>query len=205
MKEPPVIFISYSHDSEKHKQWALKLAEDLRMASLKVTIDQNHLRLGDDITAFMENGLSNSHRVIVICSENYVAKADNNKGGVGYEKMIISSELVQNLGTRKFIPIIRNNQSAEKVPRCLGNRLYLDMDDDSQYELNLKTLIAELKEVPSDSVIDSSLQPSKPSPTPSTGDSKTSHPPSQNINIQGSGNTFVGNISSSGTIKIINK
>ncbi len=29
MKEHPKVFISYSHDSEEHKKWVLKLATEL--------------------------------------------------------------------------------------------------------------------------------------------------------------------------------
>jgi hypothetical protein len=51
----------------------------------------------------MQDGLSQSDRVLVICTENYVRKADAGEGGVGYEQMIVTAELIKNLGTQKFI------------------------------------------------------------------------------------------------------
>jgi len=38
-------------------------------------------------------------RVLMICTEAYVRKADEGKGGVGYEAMIVTGELVKDLGT----------------------------------------------------------------------------------------------------------
>ena len=43
----------------------------------------------------------------MVCTETYVKKADEGKGGVGYEAMIVTGELVKNLGTSKFIPIVK--------------------------------------------------------------------------------------------------
>ncbi len=107
MSEAPVVFISYSHDSPAHKQWVAKLATKLRGNGIDAILDQWDLSLGDDVTRFMEDRLSSSERVLVICTDEYVRKANEGIGGVGYEKMIVTAELVRNLGTNKFIPIIR--------------------------------------------------------------------------------------------------
>jgi len=48
------VFISYSHDSEAHKAWVLKLATDLRTASVDAGLDQWDLALGQDTSAFMQ-------------------------------------------------------------------------------------------------------------------------------------------------------
>jgi hypothetical protein len=72
----PKVFVSYSHDSSEHKQWVGEISAKLRHDGIDVTLDQWDLSLGDDITKFMEDGLSLSDRVILICTENYVRKAD---------------------------------------------------------------------------------------------------------------------------------
>ena len=107
MAEHPKVFISYSHDSPEHKQWVSELGAKLRHNGVDTILDQWDLGLGDDRTLFMERGVKESDRVLVICTDSYVSKANAGIGGVGYERMIVTAQLVQDLGTNKFIPIIR--------------------------------------------------------------------------------------------------
>ena len=57
-------------------------------------------------------------RVLMICTEQYVRKANAGAGGVGYEKMIVTSELMTSIDSRKVIPIIRQSGS-KLVPTFL--------------------------------------------------------------------------------------
>lgn len=129
----PNVFISYSHDSEEHEAWAAKLASDLRSHGVNAIFDQWDLRIGKDLRFFMENGLSASNLVVCICSEAYVRKTDGGVGGAGYEGMLMTQELLSNANAEHIIPIVRNNNSSQKVPRALGSKLYIDFSDDSQY------------------------------------------------------------------------
>lgn len=147
MSSPPQIFISYSHDTPEHKLWVLKLAGDLRRNGVDAIIDQWNLSPGDDIATFMEQGLTSAERVIVVCSERYVQRANSSQGGVGYEKMIVTAELIENLGTKKFIPIVRNG-GAPAVPIFLGYRLFIDFEEDSKYPSMLEALLREIFNVP---------------------------------------------------------
>ncbi len=148
MVDNPKVFISYSHDSPEHKQWVAELAEKLRHSGIDAILDQWDLGFGDDITRFMERGIVDADRVLVICTDKYVSKANANEGGVGYERMIVNSELVQNLGTDKFIPIIRQASGKEKTPVFLGTRVYADFRDDSQFDAECEKLIRDLHEMP---------------------------------------------------------
>jgi hypothetical protein len=149
MPENPRVFVSYSHDSDAHNGWVRKLAEDLLKGSVNAVLDQWDLALGQDTSAFMQRGITESARVVLICSENYVRKADGGSGGVGYERLILTGELVENIDTKKFIPVIRNNGSKDKIPRFLGPRRYIDFSDDAQYDANLLALLREILGVPS--------------------------------------------------------
>jgi len=136
----PKLFISYSHDSEEHKAWVLKLATRLKQNGVQVIFDQWDITLGSDLTLFMEQGLTSADRVMVICTEPYVAKANAQKsGGVGYEKMIISSQIMRNLNSNRVIPVIVNNKLQDPVPTFIGARLRLYFDavnyDNSYAEL----------------------------------------------------------------------
>lgn len=148
MTENPKVFISYSHDSPEHKQWVSELAARLRRNGIDAILDQWDLGLGDDITRFMERGIVNADRVLVICTNKYVSKANAAEGGVGYERMIVNAELVQNLGTDKFIPIIRQASGKEKTPTFLGTRVYADFRKDNQFDAECEKLIRELHEMP---------------------------------------------------------
>ena len=148
MTETPKVFISYSHDSPEHKQWVSEFAAKLRRNGIDPILDQWDLGLGDDITRFMERGIVNADRVLVICTDKYVSKANADEGGVGYERMIVNAELVQNLGTDKFIPIIRQASGKEKTPTFLGTRVYADFTNDTQFDVECEKLIHELHEMP---------------------------------------------------------
>ena len=148
MAENPKVFISYSHDSPEHKQWVSELAARLRRNGIDAILDQWDVGLGDDVTRFMERGIVNADRVLVICTEKYVNKANTGEGGVDYERMIINAELVQNLGTDKFIPIIRQASGKQKTPTFLGTRVYADFRNDHQFGAECEKLIRELHEMP---------------------------------------------------------
>ena len=55
----PKVFVSYSHDNEEHKEWVLQLAIRLRSNGVDIILDRWNLKLGSDLAAFMEQGLSN--------------------------------------------------------------------------------------------------------------------------------------------------
>lgn len=56
-------------------------------------IDQYDLSLGDRLPQFMEQQISDSDYVLIICTPEY-KKANNRTSGVGYEGHIISAELL---------------------------------------------------------------------------------------------------------------
>ena len=99
------------------------------------------------MTRFMEKGVKDSDSVLVVCTDSYVKKANDGEGGVGYEKLILTAKLVQDLGTNKFIPIIRQASGKEKVPTFLGTRMHIDFTDDSKFDEALMELLRELHQV----------------------------------------------------------
>lgn len=129
--KPPKVFISYSHDTEEHQKWALALATRLANNGVDVIFDQWDLGPGHDLTAFMNEAVTSADRVLLICSEKYVAKVDAGKGGAGYEGMIVHAGLLKNTRTDKFVPVLRNSSSGS-LPIALGTRLYVDLREDSE-------------------------------------------------------------------------
>ena len=142
------VFISYSHDNDEHKNWVLQLATRLRSNGVDVILDRWNLTLGQDVASFMENGLSAAKRVLCVCSEIYVDKANNKNSGVGYEKQIMTAELMDNLNTDWIIPIIKNNGSSTKLPIFLKGRLYISFENDILYESKYEELLRNLLDEP---------------------------------------------------------
>ena len=140
-EQNPKVFISYSHDSDEHKKWVLNLATKLRRHGVEVTLDQWNLRIGQDLRFFMEQGINSAKLVLCICSKNYVEKSNNGNGGTGYESMILTQELLRNVNTNYIIPIIRNNTTNQKLPICLGTKLYIDFEEDDKFYDRYRELI----------------------------------------------------------------
>jgi hypothetical protein len=143
----PKVFISYSHDSLEHKKWVNDLGTRLRNNGVDAILDQWELQPGDDLPHFMETNLASSDRIIMICTETYVEKANKGQGGVGYEKMIITSNLLKSIDQNKVIPIIKQNGSND-IPTFLKTKLYLNFSKNSDFEYNFDELIRTIHQSP---------------------------------------------------------
>ena len=141
----PTAFISYSWDSEAHKAWVRQFAERLRSQGVKVILDQWELTAGGDRTHFMESNIVASDFVLIVCTPVYATKANKRDGGVGYEAMIITSQLAQRILQDKFIPVLRlGNFDDSAVPIWLQAKIGVDLRgdpyDQKQYDILLKAL-----------------------------------------------------------------
>ena len=140
----PRAFMSYAWEDDDHQAWVLQLATRLRSNGVDVVLDVWDTRLGSDLAFFMESGITSADRVIVICSDQYVAKANAPMGGVGYEKKMLTPRLMNNLGSELVIPVIRNRSSSPKMPSFLGAAKYIDFLDDTTYEERYAVLIHDI-------------------------------------------------------------
>ena len=143
-KRVPKVFVSYSHDDQEHKDWVHTLATRLVANGVDVVLDQWDLNLGGDLPQFMETGLTDADRVLAICTETYVGKANSGKGGVGYEKMILTAQLMQDITAEKVIPVIRHNTLQVVLPTFLGARVYTDFRKEAEYEDRYAELVREI-------------------------------------------------------------
>lgn len=143
----PKVFISYSHDDQAHKKWVLELAQRLRNAGVDAILDQFRLSLGDDLGSFMEKSVAESDRIIMICTDTYVTKANDGLGGVGYEKMIMTAEYMNQINTKKVIPLIRQ-KGTNNVPTFLKSRLHINLSREDEFELQFDNLLREIHEAP---------------------------------------------------------
>jgi len=144
---PPVVFISYSHDSAEHKKWVLDFATTLRNRGIDAVLDQWDLKPGDDLPHFMKTNLELADYVLMICTEKYIEKANAGEGGVGNEKMIMTPSMLSKIDSSKVIPIIRQ-AGTDIRPTFLKSKLYINFSDDAEIEYALDELLRTLLNAP---------------------------------------------------------
>lgn len=124
----PIVFISYSWDSEPHKKWVKNLADKLIQNGVNVILDQYELFTGMHKSNFMEHSIKKAKKVILVLTPNYAKKAEKLKGGVGHEYSIINSEISDNITqNKKYIPILRSGNEKKSCPEFLRQLIHSDM------------------------------------------------------------------------------
>jgi len=119
MKLPSCI-ISYSHDSNNHKDWVRDLAERLAASGIDVDLDQWDIGAGGDLTKYMETGIRERDFVLIVCTPEYARKADLREGGVGYETAIVTGTIFDKVSSpEKFIPLLRTGNKKDSIPSYL--------------------------------------------------------------------------------------
>lgn len=144
----PSVFITYSWDSDDHKEWVLTLAEALVQRGVNVMLDQWHLQLGEETLHFMERGCRDCNKILIVCTPKYVRRANARKGGVGYETIVTASLFAKTENKRRFIPIIRayDIETSSPLPSYLGGTLFLDMEGDDWAARPLTNLVRAIYE-----------------------------------------------------------
>ena len=123
----PRVFLSYSWDSGEHEAWVKELTTCLRRDGIEILSDQFHLHPGMEKQYFMEQAVAQGEFVIIVCTDNYAKRANNREGGVGYESLIVTSEMAEHIQTRKFIPVLRQGSFATAMPLYLKGRIGVDL------------------------------------------------------------------------------
>jgi len=144
----PRVFVSYSWDSAEHKAWVLQLVEELRKYGIECILDQRDILGGDELPLVLEKWIMQSKAILVVCTANYTKKANGRKsGGVGFETVISAAKYMKcsPKGRANFIPITRDNDLREKLPRYLGDRMYVDMSGDNWRAEPMQGLVAAIR------------------------------------------------------------
>jgi tetratricopeptide (TPR) repeat protein len=129
----PKVFISYSWDSEEHKNSVLDLADRLRNHGIDCDIDQFEVYPSEGWQNWMRNQVEQSDFVIVICTEQYKkrfqGKEELGKGkGVTWEGVIINQLIYDQVSSTKFIPVIFSAQAGIYIPTELRRFTYYLLD-----------------------------------------------------------------------------
>lgn len=133
----PTVFISYSWTPPENQRSVFNLVEKLKADGITVIYDKKDLRPGQNKDFFMEQALTNNDidNVLVICNRDYAEKANQRRGGVGYEAEIIVSQIGSQPLQTKFIPVVMETDENGRayLPISFAARTYIDLTRESGY------------------------------------------------------------------------
>lgn len=138
--EIPKVFISYSHDSQEHKDRILALANRLRSDGIDANIDQYEQSPDKGWQRWMLDQVEVSDFVLIICTEQYNRRfrghEEIGKGqGVTWEGGVIIQELYEAQGQNsKFIPVVSTSRDTNFIPKPLRSSTTYCLDFSGGYE-----------------------------------------------------------------------
>jgi hypothetical protein len=146
------VFISYSHDSDAHRDFVRGLSDRLRTDGLDCLIDQYINGFPPEgWQCWMENQIEAADFVLLVCTETYLRryrKQETDGGrGVTFEGVVISQTLYNHYyHNTKFIPVIPKNGHWGHVPTPLQDYSTYTLPED--YETLYRLLTNQAKFVP---------------------------------------------------------
>jgi len=137
---PPKVFISYSHDSQEHKDRILQLADRFREDGIDCNIDQYEDSPAVGWQRWMLNQVEAADFVLVVCTEQYDRRfrghEEVGKGkGATWEGGVIIQELYDAQGKNsKFIPVTFTPQDTDFIPSPLRAATNYRLNSTDGYE-----------------------------------------------------------------------
>ncbi|WDE09028.1 TIR domain-containing protein [Thalassomonas viridans] len=112
------VFISYSHESDKHKAWVAKLAAKLRQQGIDAMIDRYAIP-EEPWPQWMQNQILNSDITLLVCTKEYRLRFEGKSQakGVTWEGLIANQILYDNrCKNKKFIAVLPSSEDIEFIP-----------------------------------------------------------------------------------------
>jgi hypothetical protein len=135
----PIVFISYTHDSEEHKEQCMALKLRLLGHGIECIIDQDIESPPEGWPLWCERQIEKAHFVLVVCTETYNRRfnldEEAGKGkGARYEGYIIRQMLFEDGALNpKFIPVIFTQDDQRFIPRILSGVTHYLITDPNRY------------------------------------------------------------------------
>lgn len=142
----PRVFISYTRTDEENTKWVQNFACKLRKNGVNARVDLFCLKHGQDLPQWMTNELRMADKVLLICDKYYAEKADNKKGGVGWETMIIQGDMLSRQDQNKYIAILRDPDIDKSLPIYVKSRYAIDWSSGEVDDEDFNELLLELFE-----------------------------------------------------------
>ena len=137
---PVKVFISYSHDSEEHKEDVRWLAQELRKNGLEVIFDQQiNGSPSQGWQLWMTQSLKQADFVLVVCTQDYYQRAmgevpEGMGQGVKWESLLFNSHIYGNDSRNdKYVPVFIGDGNIDVIPDGLRSFSYYNVLDDGQY------------------------------------------------------------------------
>ncbi len=144
------VFISYSHDSDQHREKVLALSERLRSDGIETLLDQYvNGSPPQGWPRWMFDQLDAADVVLVVCTETYYRRfrgqEEPGKGkGVDWEGAFITQELYDSRSrTLKFVPVFLSEAAEDWIPEPLRSRTYYALTSQSAYDALYDFLLAQ--------------------------------------------------------------
>jgi hypothetical protein len=135
----PTVFISYSHDSEEHKDWVRNFTDKLIVSGVDAKLDQYEIELTDSFPKYMERGIGDNDFVIFMITEKFVSSSKERIGGVGYEIDIATGEILTKGKRNKYIGILIGIDYHD-VPEFLLGKNSIKIIDLNSYDKEFEEL-----------------------------------------------------------------
>ena len=140
---PPRVLVSYSHDSDEHRDRVLALSNRLRREGVDCIVDQYEQAPPEGWPTWCNRQIEKADFVLVVCTNTYLRRfrkeEERGRGlGVTFEGHIITQELYDAQGSNsKFIPIVFSEEDWIYLPNTLkgGARFKIDQQYDDLYRL----------------------------------------------------------------------
>jgi tetratricopeptide (TPR) repeat protein len=139
-ERPPKVFVSYSHDSDEHKDLVLALADRLLDDGLEVILDEFVSPPPANWPRWMEDEMESSDFIVVVCSKNYLDKVrrrvkPGEGKGVKWESLLSYQQIYDNdSNSSKFIPVLLEGGEYDHIPTPMRGGNHYRACDDKDYE-----------------------------------------------------------------------
>lgn len=126
----PSVFISYSHDSEEHKDRVLSFADQLCDDGIDCWLDHYIDAPPEGWTQWMNNCINDADFVLMICTEKYYNRVMGKEnigiglGGKFEGKLIITKIYHDDCRNTKYIPVLLENAQQKFIPDILQDFNY---------------------------------------------------------------------------------
>jgi hypothetical protein len=141
MEQAPRVFLSYSHDSETHRERVLSLSERLRADGIETILDQyENGGPPEGWPRWMLDRLDEADRVLVICAPTYHRRfrghEEPGKGkGVDWEGAIITLALNEARSkTTRFLPVLLDLSDEAAIPEPLRGQSFHCLTTEEAYQ-----------------------------------------------------------------------
>ncbi|MFO0874945.1 MAG: SEFIR domain-containing protein [Phycisphaerales bacterium] len=134
MADSPRVFISYSHDSEKHKERVREFSDWLRSRGVDAILDRYREHEAKEWNLWAEQEVDSAKFVLVVCTsiyyQRYLQQESAGRGeGVTYESIVIRNGIGRG-GRGKFLAVYFDRADRQHVPKALSTEYSIATEAD---------------------------------------------------------------------------